>query len=55
MNHFLPEMHLKQTGFTYRAWGPFTMNKQRIQKFIQRVDTNYIYRNELDKLVFNMI
>ena len=55
MNHFLPEMHLKQAGFTYRAWGPFTKNKQRIQKFIQRVDTNYIYRNQLDKLVFNMI
>ena len=55
MNHFLPEMNLKQAGFTYRAWGPFTKNKQRIQKFIQRVDTNYIYRNELDKLVFNMI
>ena len=27
---FMPEMHLKQTGFTYSACGPFTKNKQRI-------------------------
>ena len=24
---FMPEMHLKQSGFTYSAWGPFTKNK----------------------------
>ena len=24
---FMPEMHLKQPGFTYRACGPFTKNK----------------------------
>ena len=29
----MPEMHLKQSGFTYSACGPFTKNKQRIQKF----------------------
>ena len=28
---FIPEMHLKQPGFTYSACGPFTKNKQRIQ------------------------
>ena len=27
----MPEMHLKQTGFTYIACGPFTKNKDRIQ------------------------
>ena len=26
---FMPEMHLKQPGFTYSASGPFTKNKQR--------------------------
>ena len=26
----MPEMHLRQTGFTYRARGPFTKNKERI-------------------------
>ena len=26
---FMPEMHLKQPGFTYSARGPFTKNKER--------------------------
>ena len=52
VNTFMPEMHLKQPGFTYSACGPFTRNKQRIQKFIQTGDKNYIYRNELDKACF---
>ena len=30
---FTPEMHLKEAGFTYSASGPFTKNKERIQKF----------------------
>ena len=30
---FMPEMHLKQPRFTYSACGPFTKNKERIQKF----------------------
>ena len=31
----MPEMHLRQPGFTYSACGPFTKNKARIQKFKQ--------------------
>ena len=27
---FMPEMNLKQPGFTYSAFGPFTKNKERI-------------------------
>ena len=27
---FMPGMHLKQPGFTYSAYGPFTKNKERI-------------------------
>ena len=27
---FMPEMHLKQSGFTYNACGPFSKNKERI-------------------------
>ena len=27
---FIPEMHLRQPGFTYNACGPFTKNKERI-------------------------
>ena len=48
----MPEMHLKQPGFTYSACGPFTKNKERIQKFKETGDTSYIYKNELDKACF---
>ena len=49
---FMPEMHLKQPGFTYSACGPFTKNKEQIQKFKETGDTSYIYKNELDKACF---
>ena len=49
---FMPEMHLKQPGFTYCACGPFTKHKERIKKFEHTSDTRYIYRNELDKACF---
>ena len=48
----MPEMHLRQPQFTYSACGPFTKHKQRIQKFKETGDTNYIYKNELDKACF---
>ena len=49
---FMPEMHLQQPGFTYSACGPFTKHKERIKTFEQTGDTQYIYRNELDKAYF---
>ena len=49
---FMPEMHLRQPQFTYSACGPFTKNKERIQKLKETGDTKYIYRNELDKACF---
>ena len=52
---FIPKIHLKQPGFTYAACGPFTKYKERIQKFKETGNANYIYKNELDKFVFNMI
>ena len=45
-------INLKQPGFTYSSCGPFTRNKQKIQKFMQAGFTNYIYKNELDKVCF---
>ena len=39
---FMPEMHLKQPGFTYSACGPFTKNKERIEKFMQTGNTDFI-------------
>ena len=49
---FTPEMYFKEPGFTYSACGPFTRNTQRIQKFMQTGDTDYSYKNELDKACF---
>ena len=51
-DRFMPEINLRQPQFTYTACGPFTKHKQRIQKFMQNGDTNYIYKNELDKACF---
>ena len=51
----MPKMHLKQpallnkTGLTYSACVSFTKNKEGIQKFTKTRNTNYIYRNDLDK------
>ena len=50
----MSEMHLKQPGFAYSAYGPFTKSKEIIQKFKETGDTKYIYKKELDK-AFNMI
>ena len=56
---FMPEMQLRQPavfnknkkelGFTYSACRPFTKNKHVIERFMETRDTNYIYKNELDK------
>ena len=48
----MPEMHLRQPQFVYSACGPFTNNKERIQKFKETGDTSDIYKNELDKACF---
>ena len=43
--------NLKQPGFTYSACGPFTKNKERIERFMQTGNTDYIF-NDLDKACF---
>ena len=40
----MSEMHLKQPVFTYSACGPFTENKERIEKFMQAENTDFIYK-----------
>ena len=50
---FMPEMHLRQPGFTYSACGPITKIKERVQKFKETGYTSYIYKNELDKACFH--
>ena len=50
----MPEMRLRQSGFTYSACWPFTKNKERIKNIKKTGDSKYIYQNELVYLVFNM-
>ena len=45
---FMPEMHLRQLGFTYSACGPFTKNKERSKKFMKTGNTDFTYKKELD-------
>ena len=49
---FMPEMHLKQPGFTYSACGAFPKNKERIEKFMATGNKDFIYENELDITCF---
>ena len=44
---FVPKMHLRQPEFIYSTCGPFTKNKERIKKFKETGDSQYIYQNEL--------
>ena len=48
-DQLIPEKHLWQPRFTYSACGPFTTNKERMQKFKESGDSWYIYQKELDK------
>ena len=51
-NKFMPEIHLRQPGFTYIACGSFTENREGIQKFKETGHSRYIYKNKLDKACF---
>ena len=46
---YMPELHLKQSGFTYSACGLFTKHRERIQKFREKGHLKQLYRDELDK------
>ena len=48
----MPQIHLKQPGFTYSACGPFTKSKERIEKCMQTGNTYFTYKNDLDKAAF---
>ena len=38
----MPEMHLKQLGFTYSACEPFTKNKERIKNLKKQEIQDYL-------------
>ena len=48
----MPEIPLKEPGFTYTACGPFTKNKETIEKFMQTVNTDFICKNDHGKACF---
>ena len=48
----MPEMHLKQPGFSYSASGPLTKNKEKIEKCMQTENTDLVYKNDLGKTCF---
>ena len=52
---FMPEMHLRQPGFTYSACGPFTKHKEGIKNLNKQVIRNIFIEMNLIKLVFNMM
>ena len=48
----MSEMHLKQPGLTSGTCDLFTKSKEQIKKFMQTGNTDFIYKNELDKACF---
>ena len=51
-NKFMPEMYLRQPGFTCSTCGQFTKTKKDYKNFKETGDSQYIYQNELDKACF---
>ena len=49
---FIPELHLRQPGFTHSACRPFSTHRERIRKFRETGNLKYIYKNILDKACF---
>ena len=53
-DQFMPETHLSQRDVTYSACGPFRKNKERNKEFMQIGNTDFIYKNEVDKASFHL-
>ena len=51
----MPEMHLKQPGFTYSACGPFTKIKKEDKNLSKLEIQDTFTEMDLIKLVFSMI
>ena len=52
---FIPEIHLKQLGFTYSACGPFTKKKKEFRNLKKEEIQTTFTKTNLIRLVFNMI
>ena len=51
---FVPEMHLRQPGFTYRASGPFTKIKKEFKNLKKKEIQAIFTKMNLIRLVFSM-
>ena len=49
---FMPEIHLRQPGFSFSVCGPFTKNKEQKKLRKQKIQDLIIKTNQI-KLVFN--
>ena len=50
---FMSEMHLKDPIVgTYSACGPFTKNKERVERFLETGNRSVIFQNKLDEACF---
>ena len=50
---FMSEMHPRQPGFTYSAYGLFTANKERIKKLKEKETQNRFIKMNQIKLAFS--
>ena len=51
---FMPEMHLRQPGFTYRASGPFTKIKKEFKNLKKKEIQAIFTKMNLIRLVFSI-
>ena len=52
-DEFMPEMYLRQPGFTYSTYGLFTKNKERFKNLKKQEIHNIFIKTNYIKLVFN--
>ena len=54
-DRFMPDLHLKQPGFTYSARKPFTKHRERIKKLKETGNLKNLFRHELGKSCFGHV
>ena len=52
---FMPELNLRQPGFTYSVCGLFTKHREKIKKLKETGDLNYVFKKQLNKACFVMM
>ena len=52
---FMPQMHSRHPGFTYKSCATFTKNKEKITNLKKQVIQDIFTKTNYIKLAFNMI